>query len=343
LVAHADSAIVAITARTVRSGRSAQRGPGTESNIAMAPVDRPVEEEDAAPEIIGAAAASKLPAGLYLVATPIGNLGDMTARGIATLRAVDRIAAEDTRVARRLLAALAIRAPRLERYDDHADAGARTRLLDAIAAGEAVALVSDAGMPVIADPGFKLVRAARQRGLRVSVVPGASAPLAALALSGLPSDRFLFAGFLPSRETARRAALADLAPIQATLVLLEAPQRLAASLADMAAALGATRDAVVARELTKMFEEVRAGPLGALAAAFAGEDPPRGEIVVVVAPPTAADVAAVPDAATLDAQLRAALTTMSLRDAVAAVSGATGVARREVYARALALAGDREP
>ena len=196
-------------------------------------------------------------------------------------------------------------------------------------------------MPVIADPGFKLVRAARQRGLRVSVVPGASAPLAALALSGLPSDRFLFAGFLPSRETARRAALADLAPVQATLVLLEAPQRLAASLADMAAALGAARDAVVARELTKMFEEVRAGPLGELAAAFAGEDPPRGEIVVVVAPPTAADVAAVPDAATLDAQLRAALTTMSLRDAVAAVSGATGVARREVYARALALAGDR--
>ena len=309
----------------------------------MAPVDRPVEEEDAARDIIGAASASKLPAGLYLVATPIGNLGDMTARGIATLRAVDRIAAEDTRVARRLLAALAIRAPRLERYDDHADAGARTRLLDAIAAGEAVALVSDAGMPVIADPGFKLVRAARQRGLRVSVVPGASAPLAALALSGLPSDRFLFAGFLPSRETARRAALADLAPVQATLVLLEAPQRLAASLADMAAALGAARDAVVARELTKMFEEVRAGPLGELAAAFAGEDPPRGEIVVVVAPPTAADVAAVPDAATLDAQLRAALTTMSLRDAVAAVSGATGVARREVYARALALAGDREP
>jgi 16S rRNA (cytidine1402-2'-O)-methyltransferase len=341
LVAHADNAIVAITARTVRSGRSAQRGPGTEQIIAMAPVDRPVGEEDATRDIIGASSSSKLPAGLYLVATPIGNLGDMTARGIATLRAVDRIAAEDTRVARRLLAALAIRAPRLQRYDDHADAGMRTRLLDAIAAGEAVALVSDAGMPVIADPGFKLVRAARQRGLRVSIVPGASAPLAALALSGLPSDRFLFAGFLPSREAARRTALAELASVQATLVLLEAPQRLAASLADMATALGASREAVVARELTKMFEEVRAGPLGALAAATAAAPTPRGEVVVVVAPPNADEAAAAPDQATLDAQLQVALAKMSLRDAVAAVSGATGVARREVYARALALAGDR--
>jgi 16S rRNA (cytidine1402-2'-O)-methyltransferase len=279
---------------------------------------------------------------LYLVATPIGNLGDMTARGCATLRAADRIAAEDTRVARRLLSALAIPAPRLERYDDHAGEAARERLLSAIAGGEVVALISDAGMPVIADPGFKLVRAARQRGLRVGVVPGASAPLAALALSGLPSDRFLFAGFLPARTPARRASLASLATVPATLILLESPQRLAAALADMAAVLGHGREAVVARELTKMFAEVRAGTLGELAAALAAGAALRGEIVVVVAPPVEAAPAEMAEAAeSLDAQLRSALATMSLRDAVAAVAGATGANRRAVYARALALGRDR--
>jgi 16S rRNA (cytidine1402-2'-O)-methyltransferase len=305
----------------------------------MAPKDRPVECKAEARETIGAAAASKLPAGLYLVATPIGNLGDMTTRGASILRAADRIAAEDTRVARRLLAALAIPAPPLVRYDDHADEATRERLLAAVEGGEAVALVSDAGMPVIADPGFKLVRAARRRGLRVTVAPGASAPLAALALSGLPSDRFFFAGFLPATETARLRALAGLASVPATLLLLEAPQRLAASLADMAQALGADREAVIARELTKMFEEVRSGSLGELAATFASLPPPRGEIVAVIGPP-AADAAG-PSAEDLDTRLRAALATMSLRDAVAAVAGATGANRREVYARALALGGQR--
>jgi 16S rRNA (cytidine1402-2'-O)-methyltransferase len=305
----------------------------------MSPTQTPKDENSKGGETIGAPAASKLPAGLYLVATPIGNLGDMTARGAATLRAADRIAAEDTRVARRLLSALDIPAPRLDRYDDHAGEAARERLLAAVAAGEVVALVSDAGMPVIADPGFKLVRAARQRGLRVSVVPGASAPLAALALSGLPSDRFLFAGFLPPRETARRAALAALAAVPATLILLEAPTRLAAALADMAAVLGGDREAVVARELTKMFEEVRAGTLDELAAALAAGPAPRGELVVVVAPP--AEGAPAEDGEALDARLRAALATMSLRDAVAAVAGATGASRRAVYARALALGGGR--
>lgn len=290
-------------------------------------------------ETIGGAGESKLPAGLYLVATPIGNLGDISRRALDTLRAVDRIAAEDTRVARRLLSALAIGGRRIERYDDHADAEARARLVAAIAAGESVALVSDAGMPVIADPGLKLVRAAREAGLRITAVPGASAPLTALALSGLPSDRFFFAGFLPPRQAARRTALQELAAIPATLILLEAPQRLAEALADLAVVLGGERQAVVARELTKMFEELRAGTLAELARAYGDAPTPKGEIVLVVgaAPVDAAPVASESE---IDARLAQALETMSLRDAVDAVAGALGLHRRAVYARALALAGD---
>lgn len=293
-------------------------------------------------ETIGAAPASKLPPGLYLVATPIGNLGDISRRALEILRGVDRIAAEDTRVARRLLSALAIEAPRIDRYDDHADAQARERLLAAIAGGESVALISDAGMPVIADPGFKLVRAARAAGLRVTAAPGASAPLTALALSGLPSDRFFFAGFLPPRQSARRAALQQLTAVPGTLVLLEAPQRLEECLADLAAVLGGMRPAVVARELTKMFEEIRGGTLAELAAAYAGRPAPKGEIVLVIG---AAPVETAPAASEseIDARLAQALVTMSLRDAVDAVAGALGLNRRVVYARALALAEDRQP
>ncbi len=288
-------------------------------------------------ETIGARGASKLPAGLYLVATPIGNLGDVSARAIATLRAVDRIAAEDTRVARRLLSALGIAAPRLDRHDDHSDDEACGRLVAAIAAGEAVALVSDAGMPVIADPGFRLVRAVRAAGLRVSIVPGPSAPLAALALSGLPSDRFLFAGFLPARRAARRESISGLAAVEATLVLLEAPQRVAECLADLGELLGGAREAVLAREITKMFEEVRAGTLASLAAALAGGPDLRGEVVIVIGPPVAAPAPAADDAE-VDRRLGEALDAgLSLRDAVAAVAGASGARRREVYARALAL------
>jgi 16S rRNA (cytidine1402-2'-O)-methyltransferase len=291
-------------------------------------------------ESIGAAAASKLPAGLYLVATPIGNLGDISRRALDILARVDRIAAEDTRVARRLLSALAIEAPRIERYDDHADAAMRERLLASIASGESVALISDAGMPVIADPGFKLVRAARAAGLRVTAAPGASAPLTALALSGLPSDRFFFAGFLPPRQAARRTALEEIARVPGTLILLEAPQRLAECLADLAAVLGGARPAVIARELTKMFEEVRSGTLAELAAAQADQPAPKGEIVLVVGAPPAEAEPVVGDAE-IDARLSDALATMSLRDAVDAVAGALALNRRVVYARALALAGDR--
>ncbi len=292
-------------------------------------------------ETIDGPVASKLPAGLYLVATPIGNLGDISHRAIATLRSVDRIAAEDTRVTRRLLSALAIGGKRVERYDDHADEQSRARLLGLIAGGEAIALVSDAGTPLIADPGFKLVRAAREAGLRVTGIPGASAPVLALALSGLPSDRFYFAGFLPPKSGARRSELQALATIAATLIVFEAPSRLAASLADMAATLGADRPAVIARELTKLFEEIRPGTLGALAEFHAAHDAPKGEIVVIIGPPLPEAAGAAPQS-DIDAQLDAALTTLSLRDAVAAVAGATGQPRRLVYARALARAQERK-
>jgi len=302
----------------------------------QSPLEENVEEGG---ETIGVPGASKLPAGLYLVATPIGNLGDISRRAIATLRSVGRIAAENTRVARRLLSALAIGRQRVERYDEHAGEAARNRLLQLIAGGEAIALVSDAGTPLIADPGFKLVRAARAAGLRVTGIPGASAPVLALALSGLPSDRFLFVGFLPAKSGARRSELHALATIAATLVVFEAPSRLAASLADMAATLGAGRPAAIARELTKMFEEIQSGTLGELAALHAAREAPKGEIVVIIGPP-------LPEApgdsleSDIDAQLSAALATLSLRDAVAAVAGATGQPRRLVYARALARARD---
>lgn len=279
-----------------------------------------------------------MPPALYLVATPIGNLGDITRRAVEILGAVDIVAAEDTRVTRRLFAALGLKTPRLVRYDDHADPHDRERLIQAVKQGKSVALVSDAGMPLVADPGLKLVRAAHEAGVRVTVIPGPSAALAALAVSGLPSDRFLFAGFLPAKDGPRARALAELAGVPASLIFFEAPQRLADSLAAMAAALG-PREAVLARELTKLFEELRRGSLTELAAQYAAHEPPKGEVVIVVGPP-AGDAAsqAVPD---IDLQLRRALTTMSVRDAVDAVAGATGRQRREIYARALAIAADR--
>jgi 16S rRNA (cytidine1402-2'-O)-methyltransferase len=279
--------------------------------------------------------ASKLPPGLYVVATPLGNLGDITARAIDVLRAADLIACEDTRVTARLLQALGIAAPRLVRYDDHAGDNAPTRLIEAVREGQAVALVSDAGTPLIADPGYRLVRAAQEAGLKVRTVPGPSAMVAALSISGLPTDRFLASGFLPQRAGPRRAALTELVAVPATLVIPEAPHRLAESLADMAAVLG-PREAVVARELTKLFEETRRGTLESLAAHYAASGPPKGEIVVVIAPPAAG--AAEDSEAELDERLAQALESESVRDAAATVAAATGLPRRRVYARALELA-----
>jgi 16S rRNA (cytidine1402-2'-O)-methyltransferase len=272
--------------------------------------------------------------GLYVVATPIGNAEDITLRALAVLREADAIACEDTRVTAKLAARHAILTPRLP-YHEHNAEHMRPKLLARLRAGGVIALVSDAGTPLVSDPGFKLVRAALAEGLPVTTLPGPSAPLAALVLSGLPSDRFLFGGFLPAKEGARRRALQDLAAVPATLLFFEGAPRLAAALADMAAVLG-DRPAAVARELTKLHEEVRRARLAALAEHYRSAGPPRGEVVVVVAPPEEAPAAVA--AEMLDARLEEALRRMSLKDASAAVAATTGLPRRTVYARALALA-----
>ena len=275
---------------------------------------------------------SKLPGGLYLVATPIGNAADITLRALDVIARADVVACEDSRVTAKLLARHGIRA-RLKPYHDHNAEKARPALLAKLAEGQSVALVSDAGTPLISDPGYKLLRAALAQGSPVTAVPGPSAALTGLLLSGLPTDRFFFAGFLPPRQSARRKALKELAGIPATLVFFEAVSRLPAALADMAEVLG-EREAAVARELTKMFEEVRRGPLAGLAADYARTGPPKGEAVVVVGAP--------PDRVTgtgdLDARLTRALEDMSVRDAAARIAQETGLPRREVYARALRLA-----
>jgi 16S rRNA (cytidine1402-2'-O)-methyltransferase len=272
--------------------------------------------------------------GLVIVATPIGNAGDITVRALDLLRSADRIACEDTRVTGRLMARYGIATPLLA-YHEHNAARMRPVLLERLRRGETVALVSDAGTPLISDPGYKLVRAAIEAGIPTTTLPGASAALAALVLSGLPTDRFFFTGFLPPRTAARRTELAALVSIPATLIVFESAGRLADALADMAAVLGA-RPAAVARELTKFYEEVRRGTLAELAEHYAAADPPKGEIVIVVGPPAAAAEAS--DAA-IDEALRAALASASLRDAVDAVAAALAAPRRRVYARALAIAG----
>ncbi len=278
--------------------------------------------------------APALPGGLHLVATPIGNLRDITVRALEVLAAADLVACEDTRVTRKLLDHYGISTP-LTPYHDHNAAEARPKLLARLAAGAAIVLVSDAGTPLISDPGFKLVREAQAAGYGVTALPGASAVLAALTVSGLPTDRFFFEGFLPAKEGQRRARIAELNRIPATLVLFETGPRLAAALADLAEGLGA-REAAICRELTKLHEEVRRGDLATLARASADAAEPRGEIVIVVAPPDPAAMAV--DAAGLDALLRAALDRLSVKEAVAEIAAVTGEPRREVYQRALALA-----
>ncbi|MFN3461372.1 MAG: 16S rRNA (cytidine(1402)-2'-O)-methyltransferase [Oceanibaculum sp.] len=280
--------------------------------------------------------AKSLTPALYIVATPIGNLGDLTMRARDILAAADLVACEDTRVTGKLLSAFGLKRPLLA-YNDHNAEKVRPTLLEAVRQGKAVALVSDAGTPLISDPGYKLVRDAAEAGLAVTAAPGPSALLAALVLAGLPTDRFLFAGFLPPKSGARRTALGELASVPATLVFYESGPRLAASLADMAAVLG-DRPAAVARELTKLFEEVRRDPLSALAAHYAEAGPPKGEIVIVVGAPAAQAASA----DTLDAALRRALASNSTRDAAALVAGETGLPRKQVYARALELARERD-
>jgi 16S rRNA (cytidine1402-2'-O)-methyltransferase len=276
--------------------------------------------------------APALPGGLYLVATPIGNLRDTTLRALDILAACDLIACEDTRVTRKLTGHFGIATP-LTPYHDHNAETARPKILQKLAAGGSVALVSDAGTPLISDPGYKLVRAARAAGHAVTAAPGASAVLAALGVAGLPTDRFFFEGFLPAKEAARRARIGELARVPGTLVLFESGPRLAATLADLAAGLGG-RDAAVCRELTKLHEEARRDTLEKLAEAYANGGEIRGEITIVIAQPAES---AQPTAAEIDSLLRAALARVSLKDAVAEVAAATGEPRRAVYARALEL------
>lgn len=271
------------------------------------------------------------------MATPIGNARDVSLRALDVLAGADLIAAEDTRVTAKLLAIFSISRP-LVAYNDHNAPHERPKLMKKLRDGARVALVSDAGTPLVSDPGYKLVREALAEGIAVHAVPGASAPLAALALAGLPTDRFLFAGFLPPKSAERHTVLADLKSLRATLVFFEAPQRLAASLADLAEVFG-PRPAAVTRELTKLHEEVRRGDLAVLARHYASAEPPKGEITLVVG--GAADEA--PDFARIDAALDKALAYMPVRAAVDLVSEMLEAPRREVYARALKRKNRGEP
>ena len=270
--------------------------------------------------------------GLHIVATPIGNLADITLRALAVLTRADVIACEDTRVTGKLKSTFGLSAP-LKSYHDHNAVKAGATLIKRLKGGDIVALVSDAGTPLISDPGYRLVASAIDSGISVFSVPGPNAAIAALVGAGLPTNRFFFAGFLPSRAGARRDALTGLSTVPATLIFYESPKRLRAALADMAQIMG-KRDAAVARELTKRHEEMRRGTLADLARHYGASDTPKGEIVVVIGPP---DLGPVATAADVDNQLRAALRGSSVRDATAEVAAITGWAKRDIYQRALRL------
>ena len=269
-----------------------------------------------------------LPSGLHIVATPIGNLGDLSPRAADTLARADLILAEDTRVTGKLLAHIGVKVP-MRRYDDHASESERDHILAALA-DKAIVMVSDAGTPLISDPGYKLVRAARAAGLAVHQVPGPCAAIAGLVVAGLPTDRFLFVGFLPAKVKARKDAIAEIADVRATLIFYESGPRLADTLAALLLGLG-DRAAAVARELTKLHEECVTGTLGNLSRRYDAA-PPKGEIVVVVGPPLESE--AVGDDV-LDAMLDRALARMSPSRAAAEVAEQLGIPRKRVYARAL--------
>ncbi len=300
-----------------------------DSAPALADDNAPALADDNAPALADDNAPA-LGSGLYIVASPIGNLGDLSPRAARVLAGVAVIAAEDTRVTARLLAHIGAKTP-MQPYHDHNADTVRPRLI-ARMRSEAVALVSDAGTPLISDPGYKLVRDARAAGVTVVTIPGPCAAVAALTLAGLPTDRFLFMGFLPVKAAARAATIAEVAALRASLVFYESAGRTAAALGALAEGLG-DRPAAVAREISKRFEETVDGSLLSLAARYA-DAPPRGEVVIVVGPP-AAPLA--PDAETLDAALRAALAGQSLSGAASSVAAALGLPRKAVYARALEL------
>lgn len=270
--------------------------------------------------------------GLYIVATPIGNLGDLSPRAADILSRASLIAVEDSRVTARLLHHIGVKRP-MQPYHDHNADAVRPGLI-ARMAHEAIALVSDAGTPLISDPGYKLVREARAAGHTVVTIPGPCAAIAALTLAGLPTDRFLFMGFLPPKAAARTSTIAEVASVRATLVIYESGPRLAATLTALAEGLG-DREAAVAREMTKHFEEAVSGTLSSLAARYA-DAPPKGEIVVVVAPPGAAAPATLADT---DTALAEALARLPTGQAASEVAKALGLDRKALYARALALKG----
>jgi 16S rRNA (cytidine1402-2'-O)-methyltransferase len=271
---------------------------------------------------------------LFLVATPIGNLKDITLRALEVLKTVDRIACEDTRVSGGLLKHYGIKTPMVS-YHSHNEAEATAQLVDSLAAGARIALISDAGTPLLSDPGTRLVREAVRAGIRVTPIPGASALLSAISIAGLPSEQFYYAGFLPPKSTARKTALAALANIPATLVFYEAPHRLVDCLADIAATLG-NREAAIARELTKLYEECLRGTLADLIAHFE-KTAPRGECVILIH--GAAPRQGLSDGE-IDLALSDAMQTMRLKEAVAKVDAFAGRPKSEIYARALALKGD---
>ncbi|GAB5388781.1 MAG: 16S rRNA (cytidine(1402)-2'-O)-methyltransferase [Alphaproteobacteria bacterium] len=279
--------------------------------------------------------ASKLPAGLYLVSVPIGNLKDITLRALEVLQAADKIACEDTRVTARLLTAHGIApAGRLVACHDHNEAGRATQFAEMIEGGASIALVSDAGTPLVSDPGLAVVREVTARGLPITAAPGPSAAIMALSISGLPSNRFCFCGFAPVKAGALRKWLAELAPVPATLILYESPRRLSKSLPIMAELLP-NRSAVVARELTKLHEEVRRGTLTDLASHYATADTPKGEVVLVISPPGANEVK--PEEVDIDAALMDALSRLPIGKAASEVARANGMSRKDLYARAMQL------
>jgi 16S rRNA (cytidine1402-2'-O)-methyltransferase len=269
-----------------------------------------------------------LPPGLHIVATPIGNLGDLSPRAAETLRRAERILVEDTRVTGKLLQHIGAKVP-MTRYDDHSSERERERIVAELG-DHAIALVSDAGTPLISDPGYKLVRAAREAGHAVHTVPGPSAAIAALTLAGLPTDRFLFLGFLPAKAKARDDAIIEVRDVRATLVIYESGQRIGDTLLALSAKLG-PRDAAVAREITKLHEQCVTGTLDSLASGYANAIP-KGEIVIVVAPPGEAEAVSDDD---LDAALDAAMATMSPSRAAAEVAQQLNIPRKRAYARAL--------
>jgi 16S rRNA (cytidine1402-2'-O)-methyltransferase len=283
-----------------------------------------------------AAEAEAIDPGLHVVATPIGNLKDVSFRALATLAAADAVLAEDTRVTRTLLMHYGITTP-LVAYHEHSNAAVRERMIARMQAGEALALVSDAGTPLVSDPGFKLVQAAIEAGLLITPIPGPSAVMTAIVAAGLPTDRFFFEGFLPAKSGARRNRLETLGQIPGTLILFESPHRLPEMLVDAAEVLGNGRPAAVARELTKLYETIRRGTLGDLAATYTEEGAPKGEVVVIIGTHDEAPAEAETDAG-IDAALTAALARHSIKDAATLVAEETGQPRRVVYARALALA-----